>query len=156
MAVLASVLLDGTTTWPEYSQVLLQPVSGGTNCPRMSSEHLQRKETVSSTSPPLFLKRPCNGKEMAGTNEFAFFRCRSIRTGKVPESGQKKFEKCLLTGTRTKIYFSGSGEQWQPVWGEGSAQLGEGEKVEEQKAREPPDGSKMIPNDMLLKPYSWA
>ena len=33
------------------------------------------------------------GKKMAGTNEFAFFRCRSTCTGGGPESGRKKFEK---------------------------------------------------------------
>ena len=34
------------------------------------------------------------GKKMAGTNEFAFFRCRSICTGGGgPESGRKKCEK---------------------------------------------------------------
>ena len=47
------------------------------------------------------------GKKMAGTNEFAFFRCKSICTGGGgPESGRKKFEKCLPAGTGTKIYFS--------------------------------------------------
>ena len=29
------------------------------------------------------------GKKMAGTNEFAFFRCKSICTGGGPESGRK-------------------------------------------------------------------
>ena len=44
---------------------------------------------------------------MAGTNEFAFFRCKSICTGGGgPESGRKKIEKCLPAGTGTKIYFS--------------------------------------------------
>ena len=46
------------------------------------------------------------GEKMAGTNEFAFFRCKSICTGGGPESGRKKFEKCLPAGTGTKIYFS--------------------------------------------------
>ena len=46
------------------------------------------------------------GKKMAGTNEFAFFRCRSICTGGVQNQAEKKFEKCLLAGTGTKIYFS--------------------------------------------------
>ena len=46
------------------------------------------------------------GKKMAGTNEFAFFRCKSICTGGGPESGRKKFEKCLPAGTGAKIYFS--------------------------------------------------
>ena len=46
---------------------------------------------------------PTIGDKMAGTNEFAFFRCRSIRTGGGgPESGWKHFEKCLLAGTGTK------------------------------------------------------
>ena len=43
---------------------------------------------------------------MAGTNEFAFLRCKSICTGGGPESGRKKIEKCLPAGTGTKIYFS--------------------------------------------------
>ena len=46
------------------------------------------------------------GKKMAGTNEFAFFRCKSICTGGGPESGRKKIEKCLPAGTGIKIYFS--------------------------------------------------
>ena len=46
------------------------------------------------------------GKKMTGTNEFAFFRCKSICTGGGPESGRKKIEKCLPAGTGTKIYFS--------------------------------------------------
>ena len=46
------------------------------------------------------------GKKMAGTNEFAFFRCRSICTGGGPESGRKNSKKCLPAGTGTKIYFS--------------------------------------------------
>ena len=51
------------------------------------------------------------GKQMAGTNEFAFFRCKSICTGGGPESGRKKFEKCLPAGTGTKIYFSSHSAQ---------------------------------------------
>ena len=44
---------------------------------------------------------------MAGTNEFAFFHCRSMCTGGGgPESGRKKFKNCLPAGTGTKIYFS--------------------------------------------------
>ena len=40
---------------------------------------------------------------MAGTNEFAFYRCKSICTGGGgPESGRKKFEKCLPAGNRYK------------------------------------------------------
>ena len=46
------------------------------------------------------------GKKMAGTNEFAFFRCRSICTGGGSESGRKKFKKCLPAGTGTKICLS--------------------------------------------------
>ena len=30
-----------------------------------------KRKTCTGTSPPLFLKRPCNGEKMAGTNEFA-------------------------------------------------------------------------------------
>ena len=48
------------------------------------------------------------GKKMAGTNEFAFFCCKSICTGGGLESGRKKFEKCLPAGT--KIYFSSLSE----------------------------------------------
>ena len=47
------------------------------------------------------------GKKMAGTNEFACFRCKAYVPGG-PESGRKKFEKCLPAGTGTKIYFSSS------------------------------------------------
>ena len=46
---------------------------------------------------------------MAGTNEFAFFRCQSICTGGgggVQNQAEKKIEKCLPAGTGTKIYFS--------------------------------------------------
>ena len=45
---------------------------------------------------------------MAGTNEFAFFRCKSRCTGGggVQNQADKKFEKCLPAGTGTKIYFS--------------------------------------------------
>ena len=42
------------------------------------------------------------GEKMAGTNEFALFRCKSICTGGGPKSGRKKFEKCLPAGTGTK------------------------------------------------------
>ena len=48
---------------------------------------------------------------MAGTNEFGFFRCKSVCTGGGPESGRKKFEKCLPAGTGTKIYFSSRGRE---------------------------------------------
>ena len=45
---------------------------------------------------------------MAGTNEFAFFFAVKayVPGGGGPESGRKKFEKCLPAGTGTKIYFS--------------------------------------------------
>ena len=43
---------------------------------------------------------------MAGTNEFAFFRCKGICTGGVQNQAEKKFEKCLPAGTGTKIYFA--------------------------------------------------
>ena len=48
------------------------------------------------------------GKKMAGTNEFAFFRCRSICTGGggVQNQAEKIIAKCLPAGTGTKIYFS--------------------------------------------------
>ena len=43
---------------------------------------------------------------MAGTNAFAFCRCRSICTGGGgSESGRKKVEECLLAGTGTKSTF---------------------------------------------------
>ena len=49
------------------------------------------------------------GKKMAGTNEFALFRCKSICTGGGVQNQaetKKKIEKCLPAGTGTKIYFS--------------------------------------------------
>ena len=40
-------------------------------------------KTCTNTSPSRFSKRPCNGeKKIAAANEFAFFRCRSICTGR--------------------------------------------------------------------------
>ena len=49
---------------------------------------------------------------MAGTNEFAFFRCKSICTGGGPESRPKKnSKKCLPAGTGTKIYFCREGKR---------------------------------------------
>ena len=66
-------------------------------------------KTYTGTSPPLFSKKAMPwGKKMAGTNEFACFRCKSICTSGGPESGRKKSEKCLPAGTGTKIYFSSS------------------------------------------------
>ena len=66
----------------------------------------REKKMYTNTSPPLFLKWPCNAEKMAGTNEFAFFfRCRSMRTGRGPESGRTKIEKFLPTGTGTKSTF---------------------------------------------------
>ena len=50
-------------------------------------------------SPPYFLKRPCHGEKMAGTNEFAFFRCKSI----VPGGGvQNQAEKNSKNAFRYK------------------------------------------------------
>ena len=46
------------------------------------------------------------GKKMAGTNEFAFFRCKSLCTGGVQNQAEKNSKKCLPAGTGTKIYFS--------------------------------------------------
>ena len=51
---------------------------------------------------------------MAGTNEVAFFRCRSICTGGGPESGRKNSKKCLPAGTGTKIYFSSHSSDQHP------------------------------------------
>ena len=45
------------------------------------------------------------GKKMAGTNEFTFFRCKSICTGGGSRIRLKKFGQCLPAGTGTKIYF---------------------------------------------------
>ena len=44
------------------------------------------------------------GKKMAGTNEFAFFRCRSICTEGVQNQAEKNAKQCLPAGTGTKIY----------------------------------------------------
>ena len=56
------------------------------------------------------------GKKMAGTNEFAFFRCKSICTGGGGSRirPKKKFEKCLPAGTGTKIYFWKKGKDPHP------------------------------------------
>ena len=68
-----------------------------------------KRKTCNNTSPSHVSKRPCNGEKIAGTNEFAFFRCRSICTGGGGVQNQaetKKFQECLPAGTGTKIYFS--------------------------------------------------
>ena len=41
----------------------------------------REKKAYTSTSPPFFSKGHAMGKKMVGTNEFAFFRCKSICTG---------------------------------------------------------------------------
>ena len=66
--------------------------------------HREKKNVYQCRSPPIFSKRPCNGVKMAGTNEFAFFCCISIRGGS--RIRPKKFKKCLPTRSATKIYFS--------------------------------------------------
>ena len=66
----------------------------------------EKKNIYQYQSPPFFWKGHAMGKKVAGTNEFAFFRCRSMCTKGGPESGRKNFKTCLLAGTGTKIYFS--------------------------------------------------
>ena len=58
--------------------------------------------------PPPSSKKAMQGEKLAGTNEFAFFRCRSTCAGGggVQNQAENTFEKCLLAGTGTKIYFS--------------------------------------------------
>ena len=54
----------------------------------------REKKTYTSTSPPpLFFQARQWGKKMAGTNEFAFFRCRSIRTGGGFQNQTNKIQK---------------------------------------------------------------
>ena len=79
-------------------------------------------KTYTGTSPPLFSKKAMPwGKKMAGTNEFAFFRCKSICTGGGPESGRKKFEKCLPAGTGGGYlgFFLGGGVPILFLWARG-------------------------------------
>ena len=66
----------------------------------------ENKNVYRHQSPPFFYKGHAMGKKMAGTNEFAFFAVKAYVPGGGPESGRKKFEKCLPAGTGTKIYFS--------------------------------------------------
>ena len=58
--------------------------------------------------PPFFLKRPCHGgKKWPVQMNLPFFAVKAyVPGGGGPESGRKKFEKCLPAGTGTKIYFS--------------------------------------------------
>ena len=66
-----------------------------------------KNKTYTGTSPPLFSKRAMPwGKKWPVQMNLPFFCCKSICTGGGPESGRKKFEKCLPAGTGTKIYFS--------------------------------------------------
>ena len=45
------------------------------------------------------------GKKMAGTNEFAFFRCKSICTGGGPESGRKNSKNAFRPVPAQKFIF---------------------------------------------------
>ena len=62
--------------------------------PYMEIQCRENKNVYRHQSPPFFKKGHAMGKKMAGTNEFAFFRCKSICTGGGgPESGRKKNRK---------------------------------------------------------------
>ena len=67
-----------------------------------------KEKRYTSTSPSLFLKTPCNWENIAGTNESAFFRCRSTCTGGgggVQNKGRKKAHKLFqhkLSGPNQK------------------------------------------------------
>ena len=53
-----------------------------------------KEKRVPVPVPPFFLKRPRSGEKTAGTNEFAFFRCRSICTrGGGVQNQAKKIRK---------------------------------------------------------------
>ena len=77
----------------------------------------KKKSIPAPVPPPFFLKRPRNGEEMAGTDEFAFFRCRSICTGggsgirpkkhrKMP-SGQYRYQNLLFQRIASKSVENG-------------------------------------------------
>ena len=92
----------------------------------------KRKTYTGTTPPPPFLKRPMPwGKKMAGTNEFAFFRCkRHMYQGGVQNQAEENSKKCLPAGTGTKIYFSRigvlSGRGWEVGWQVGQCWVGGG------------------------------
>ena len=74
---------------------------------RFAMQAQQKKNVYQYQSPPPFYNKAMQWGKMAGTNEFALCSWRSICTGGGgPESGRKKFRKCLPAGTGTKIYFS--------------------------------------------------
>ena len=58
-------------------------------CRTMHVFSRENKNVYRHQSPPFFLKRPCHGEKLAGTNEFAFFRCKSICTGGVQNQAEK-------------------------------------------------------------------
>ena len=55
----------------------------------------EKKNVYQYQSPRFVLKRPCNGEKMASTHEFAFFRCRSMRTGGVQNQAENFPKKAL-------------------------------------------------------------
>ena len=78
----------------------------------------EKEKRIPVPVPPLFLnfkKGHAMGKQMAGTNEFAFFLCGCMGTEGGLESGRKNFEKCLPAGIGTKIYFSSITLAWPPL-----------------------------------------
>ena len=68
-------------------------------------------KTYTGTSPPLFSKKAIPwGKKWPVQMNLPFFAVKAYVPGGGPESGRKKFEKCLPAGTGTKIYFASVGE----------------------------------------------
>ena len=67
-------------------------------------------KTYTGTRPPLFSKKAMPwGKKWPVQMNLPFFAVKAFVPGGgggCPESGRKKFEKCLPAGTGTKIYFS--------------------------------------------------
>ena len=55
-----------------------------------SREYQGKEKRIPVPVPPPFSKKAMQWGKMAGTNEFAFFRCKSLCTGRGPESGRKK------------------------------------------------------------------
>ena len=77
-------------------------ISGG-----LPDRYMRSKTHIPVLIPPLFLKRPCNGEKMAGTNEpFCFAVEAYYVRGGGQNQAETKFEKCLPAGTGTKAYFS--------------------------------------------------
>ena len=68
-----------------------------------------QRRTYTSTSPPLFRERPCNGEKIGRYQRICLFfavEARVLGKGGSRIKPQEKIEKCLPAGTGTKIYVS--------------------------------------------------